>query len=237
MRVNLFELNQFSKCPRSFELAKKDTAVYPVNKYLLTTLSVMKQIYTNTLEREHFVDYKQIVGWVNNGTFKDVDITNEYSYSNARSLSEHILSFISTWQRKLYFHESTGGFVDLTVELPLGKHLIRHTIPIILPLDPITICYLDTEEVTKKQMLRNLEVRGMAWLVSQFLGSDVVNVRHLQLKQKGGFGVEETILTNRGIKNTEDILLQIIESMSCGINYPAVSAQCDLCLFKRRCRI
>lgn len=236
MRINLTQISRFSKCPRYFHYLENSLTI-PISKSLTIASLVIKKAYNIALESGHLVDYRRIVGWVDTEVFRNVDVGNKESFKAARSLSEYILNFIQIWRESIYVIDKIGGYSDLTLNISIGnRHFIEGKIPIILPLDIPVITYIDNIDLTDTKMYNDIKARGLAWMVSKFLSVDKITLRHLQMKPRGGFNVNEIHLNKKKNDATGELLSQLVESINCDINYPSITEQCLTCAFRKRCK-
>lgn len=210
----------------------------PITKELSIVNSVIKRAYSTTTETGHLVDSRRLMGWVDELVFRNVDITNKEWYASARQFSEHLLLFIQSWREAIYVPEVTGGYANLSLSLELGRsHILEDIVPIIIPLDPVVLMYIDDNDTTGAKMYNDIKARGLALLVYSALQAQTIVLRHLRLGPRGGFDIHQTEVYESDHERTNKMLTEIAELIDKNIDYPSVTQQCSHCLFSGRCRI
>lgn len=236
MRISLDDISYFSRCPKLFSLVK-DTSL-SVDKRLLVVQQVVQKAYTATIETGFRVQWRRIVGWVDTLIFQDIDINNEESFKVTRIAAEQILSFLMSWYHIIYLNDNAGGFPGVKIEQPVGDRFLVYDFLLAVKPDNIpTILYIDDINRTRAKIFNDIKLRGQAWLLSKSMGSSEIMLQCLCFKPKGGFGFNEVYIEDKDNQNMEEILLQIASSISCNIDYPSVSEDCNICRLKNRCRI
>lgn len=173
-------------------------------------------------------------------SFKDIDVLQEDSYKVGKQTSEHCLIFLRTWYEALYLQEDVAAYIDIELDMSLGKHSIYSTIPIIKS-DGDSVQILQITDIPRenKQLFNSVEARGMAMLLSRYLVEDHVSVVSMAIGSRGGFKVSEirTKIEDHARIRQRLVVMTNAYQYSCDDPYPSVTDQCDSCPFKWRCRL
>lgn len=236
MRVTLNELKAISQCPAYGKFLKQGE-IKPVSQQVAIAEQVIQRCYINTAETGFRLSWRRIVTHVDKEVFQQVDISNKGSYSAAKKLSEYILSFIHRWYYDIYMKEDLIGFAQIPLEYELGGLLITDVLPIIKLSNPPCVLYIDSIVQGKTQLYNDIKVRGLAWLLSQYLKSDIVQVQHLSIQVHGGFLNDIVTFNKAAIDRFHKVILQVASLAQAGYYYPSITEKCENCPFSRRCKI
>ena len=234
MRVSLHDLEVFSRCPARVEFGK--TRKVPHNLELDIVDSVIKKCHLQATETGYRADWRRIVSWVDKMSFKDIEVYDPDSYEVGKRTSEHCLVFLRTWYEALYLVEDVIAYVDIALDMKVGRHIIHNTIPVIKS-DGTSIQILQTSDIPRgnKHLFNSIEARGMALLLSSHLTEDRISVLSIAIGKKGGFKVAEIKTKIEDHARMKQRLAALTEAFSRGYNYPSVGEQCYSCPFRWRC--
>ena len=225
-----------AECPAYFQFLQTGKKK-PVTKQLRVAEDIIKMCYIQANETHFKSTWRKIINHVDKAVFKDIDVTNRDELDTAKRTSEYVLTFLRHWYNDIYLPEEGIGYVDVPVTGQLSSHVIEGIVPIIKLTQKPVIVYIDDVETSVSQMYNDLSVRGLLWLVSESLGSEIIGVEHLIMSPRGGFQREYLEIEVNVAQRVRKTLEQVITMIEKGYSFPSVTEQCTKCPFQRGCMI
>lgn len=236
MQTTLQEVKLFSKCPKRYwflqNLVRK-----PISQDISIVLSVIKKAYNVAHETGYKIQWRRLINWVNKHVFKDVDVKNKESYESARKVAEHIIKFLYSWYHNMYLAEECIAYTDISLDVPLGSHLVYTKLPIVKIQDVPTIINISNINKINLHLLNDLEICGQMAFLSNEINEDKIKYEYIQMGEQGKY---QNISIERDKKQhdrTIKMISDIVQSISYKVGYPAVTQQCTVCKFRRKCKI
>ena len=181
MRLNLKQLKTFSKCPVAYCFSLKEDSVSTTEQERIISNIIAKAIL-QVMETSYRADWRRIVGWVDKEVFNNTNVYCKEQYDIAKKNSEHILMALGVWYERVYLQWSTEAFVNVPLGVETSGIFIQGTAPVINLRNPIVCTHIDKNPYcTKKEYQSDIEVRGLAWLVSEHLNCDEVTMQCLSI--------------------------------------------------------
>jgi hypothetical protein len=180
-------------------------------------------------------EWRTITSWVDKEVFQDINIENEEQFQAARKISENILTAMRIWYYKHFV--SVEGYLDIELSKEINSHIATGIIPLIKLTEVPEFTLFSLDSISKVNLLNDLEVRGMALLLSNELHSDNVILEYLTLSNYSTVEITKLKFTRSHNKSTEQIIGQILDAMNRRYSYPSKSEACYSCAFKKQCII
>lgn len=237
MQLSLNDIKIFSRCPASFLFSRKNPIIeVPTLKNKIIT-NAIKECYMNHAETGFTTNWKKILKYVDEKVFKNIDISNPTEFEKGKKQSEHLLNSIHTWYKRYYLQEDCSAFSNVEVSSTICGCEIKDTIPLVKLTEPLTILYIDDILVTKVQMYNDLLIRGLAWLLSNQFDGEAIKVEHLLIGKSGSLEVTDILCNKKANDRIENILYNIVKSITYKNFYPSITSACNSCPFLKKCEV
>jgi len=224
------------ECPAFYYFLKKSVRK-PNDKLLTITNNTVKRCYLQATESGFKVGWRSLLGQVDREIFKDVDLDNKSQYDLTKMSCEHILNFLQKWYHTIYLPEHYAAYTDIILTKQFSSFDVYSKIPIILVGEYPIITLIDKNEQNTIRLHNNIQMKGMAWLVSDALGCDAVGIRHLFMGPHGKMDITEVKFGKKKLCNIESTLNKIGSLITLEINYPSITEKCIQCPFKKKCSL
>ena len=235
--LSFSDLKLFSKCPRLYR-RRNELIVPPPSQLFSVCTRIIKQAYIRATETGHLASWKQIIGWVDERIFKNVDISNQEAYEAAQKIAEHILFALQKWYEQHYLVDKDESYIDLRLDIEMDRHLFRDSIDIIQLANPIKILSFTQNDISYMKAYNDIVTRGKVWAVAHNLGCDEVLVKVCRIsKQKGEFAVLDVLLHQREHQRIKQVSLELAKGIQSGLSYPVRSLECERCPLRTKCRL
>lgn len=236
MQTTLKKIKTFSKCPRRYWFLQ-GLHGKPISQDLSIAISVIKKAYIITNDTGFKVKWRKIIGWVNRRVFKNINVKDKEQYNLALKSAEYILKFLHSWYYQVYMENSGVSYVDISIETMINNHLISSILPIVNVDEAPTIVSIGNIEKKEINLSNNIEVCGQMALLSKELEVDEIKYVYIQMKPYGGIQIHSINRNKKQHKRVIEMVNDIAQCIYKKVDYPAVSKQCDSCLFKKRCKL
>ena len=235
MRINLKNLKTFSRCPVAFCFnIKEKTVITTENKHIIS--NVITKAILQVMETSFRADWKKIINWVDKEIFKNVDIYDLDQYNAAKKNSEYILLALGVWYERVYLQWSSEAFVNVPLGVETSGIFIESQAPVINLMNPIVCTYIgDDLYLTKKEYYNDIEIRGLAWLVSEHLKCDEVTIQCLSLGKRGRLETNVVSFDSNSLKKTFIYINNMCRIIKHKYIYPSISEGCISCKYYSKC--
>jgi hypothetical protein len=225
VRLNLKELDTFTKCPMALCYPKKNETPLLTEQQRIFN-SIITKAVLQIMETSHRVDWKRIIGWVDKETFLNVDVFNKEQYDVAKKNSEHILLSLGIWYEQLYLQWTAESFVNVPLGVEKSGVFLQANASVVSLMNPI-VCTDITNKVfsTKKECFNDITVRAKAWLISEHLKCDKVSMQCISLGKRGGLEITRVDYDEKALKDIALHINNICRIIKQKLFYP--SADCD----------
>lgn len=235
MRISLSQIKAGSKCFRYLEYL----ATYrlpPEDEDIQIIREVITKTYRVTMETQWKVPWKRILGWVDASIFKDVDISKEMAFEEAKKKVERILTFLTKWYAE-YLEEQKATYINIPLEHACGHSLIYGEAPLVQVGETPTIILIEKIARNVTGLYNDIEIRGLQWMLAAALEVETVEVKCLQVGPGGSMQTIQTYAGEKEHKRTRDAIRQVASLIELGANYQSVTEMCNSCPFKGRCKL
>lgn len=236
MQITLSDIQTFSECPRFYGFLK-DVKNKPLPQDISIATNVIKKAYIIATETGFKANWRRVLGWVNTAVMSDVDVMDQEQYAVAKQLAEHILKFIQRWYYDIYLEEHVTTYIDISINIPIISHMVQTVIPIIKVDDVPGILVVTNNEVTHNQLMNNIVVCGQMAMLAKELDANIISYEALQMGPYGGFNSTIIVRNQQQHDKCMKMLYYLSQSINVGVDYPSVTQKCDVCAFRRRCKI
>jgi hypothetical protein len=225
VRLDLNQLDIFTKCPMAFCYPKKNKDPLRTEQQRIFNLIVTRSVL-QVMETSHRVDWKRIIGWVDKEIFKNVDVFDKDQYNVASKNSEHILLSLSIWYEQLYLQWTAESFVNVPLGTEKAGIFLEAKASVISLKNPI-VCTNITSKVfsTKRECFEDITVKAKAWLISEHLRCDEVSMQCLSLGKRGGLEITRVDYNAKDLKSIALHINNICRIIKQKLFYP--SGNCD----------
>lgn len=237
MQIPLTDLQAASQCFRYYHFLKT-VATKPTNQLTYITQKVIQKCYIKASETGYKAEWRQIIGWVDTQVFASVDIHNDGEYKTAKRQSEYILLFLYKWYRNIYLASTGVGYVNIPIEKSITyRHTVQATVPLVTLEDIPYLVLIGDKVQTEYSLRKDLYVQGLAWMIADELEVNQIGIQYFCLKVQGGFDVTTYSIKDKQLHRIADVINQVAQLVGSGVDFPSYTEQCELCPFKRRCKI
>tara|TARA_Y100000310_G_C20574754_1_gene759877 strand:- start:342 stop:1055 length:714 start_codon:yes stop_codon:yes gene_type:complete len=237
VRLNLKQLKTFSKCPVAYCFSLKEDSVSTTEQERIISNIIAKAIL-QVMETSYRADWRRIVGWVDKEVFNNTNVYCKEQYDIAKKNSEHILMALGVWYERVYLQWSTEAFVNVPLGVETSGIFIQGTAPVINLRNPIVCTHIDKNPYcTKKEYQSDIEVRGLAWLVSEHLNCDEVTMQCLSIGNRGKMDINVIKFDTDSLRRTATYIDNMCRIIKKKYFYPSVSHECISCKYYSKCNL
>jgi len=235
VRLDLKDLKIFANCPLAFCFSRKAEKLGRTELEKIVTDIVCKSVMHAT-ETSFCADWRTIVGWVDKEVFKSSDIYEEEHFQAAKKQSEHALLALAIWYEQIYLQWTSEAFTNVPLGVEKSGIFIQGTAPIIHLKNPILCTYIGSNLFkNKKELFNDIEIRGLAWLISDHLKCDEVNLQALCLGKRGGLEITNLTYDSSSLNRTRQYLDNMCRIIKKKYYYPSIGASCYTCDYYNKC--
>lgn len=237
MRLSLKKLKTFSRCPVAFSFSLEENTL-PVTEQERIISKVVSKAVLRIMETSYRADWRKIVGWVDKETFNSVDVYCKEQYDAAKKNSEHILIALRVWYEHIYQEMNTEAFVDVPLEVETSGVFVQGMASVISLGNPIVCTYINRNPYdTKKEYQNDIEVRGLAWLVSEHLNCDEVTMQCLSLGKRSKMDFNVIHFDACSLRRTATYMGNMCKIIKKKYFYPSISHECISCKYYSKCNL
>ena len=237
MRINLKHLKTFAQCPTAFcfNIREKELGVSEEERIILNVIS---KAVLQVMETSFRVDWRRIVGWVDKEVFKNTDVYCSEQYGAAKRSSEHILLALAKWYEQIYLQWTAEAFVNVPLGVETSGIFIEDKAPVVSLMSPIVCTYIGRNSYdTKKEYHRDIEIRGLAWLVSEHLKCNEVIMQCLSLGKRGKLEINIINFDSDSLRRTSSYIDNMCRIIKKKYFYPSVGENCLRCKYYSKCNL
>jgi len=237
VRLNLRQLKTFSRCPTAFCFDLKEEEVLVTEQERIISNVIAKAIL-QIMETSYRVDWRKIVGWVDKEVFSKTNVYCKEQYDAAKKNSEYILMALGVWYEQIYLQWSTEAFVNVPLGVETSGVFIESKASVINLRNPI-ICTQINKNLycTKKEYQSDIEIRGLAWLVSEHLNCSEVTMQCLSLGNRGKMDINIIKFDSDSLRRTATYIDNMCRIIKKKYFYPSVSHECISCKYYSKCNL
>lgn len=237
MRLNLKQLKTFSRCPTAFVFSLKEKEELVTEQERIVSNVIAKSIL-QIMETSFRADWRKIVGWVDKEVFSGTNVYCKEQYDAAKKNSEYILMALGAWYEQIYLQWSTEAFVSVPLGVETSGIFIEGKASVINLRNPIICTHIDKNMYcTKKEYQNDMEIRGLAWLVSEHLNCSEVTMQCLSLGNRGKMDINIIKFDASSLKRTATYIDNMCRIIKKKYFYPSVSHECISCKYYSKCNL
>jgi hypothetical protein len=199
---------------------------------------IISKAVMQVMETSYRADWRRIVGWVDKEVFSNTDVCDREQYDAAKKNSEHVLLALGVWYNEIYLDWNTEAFVNVPLGVETSGVFVQGEATIINLQSPVVCTHIDKNLYsTKKEYSQDIQIRGLAWLLSEHLKCDEVTMQCLSLGNRGRLDINLIKFDSSSLKRTATYINNMCRIIKKKYFYPAVSSDCINCKYYSKCNL